>query len=158
MKQRCRLKSALGRKQTIAAGGKSDSGLSKTRQGTIVRCRPEADVQIAMNRDAILRDQAFWQRLEYAASRLLSSSNEKALRQFWVDGFLPEALDNTKAGANISGGVWLGEGSRRQKLFRFVASVPQRMLHRRRATFVIEEIAFDEGRGVLHLSLAPKSG
>ena len=37
----------------------------------------------------------------------------------------------------------LAEGTQKQTLGRFVASVPQRMLHRRRVAFVIEDIALD---------------
>jgi hypothetical protein len=55
-----------------------------------------------MNRNAILKDGLFWQRLEYAVSRVFGSSEQKTLRRFWVDGFVPEGIDNTKAGVDVS--------------------------------------------------------
>jgi hypothetical protein len=106
------------------------------------------------DRDQILDDEPFWDRLEYMGSHWLERSDDRALRRFWIDGFLPEALTNTKHGADVEGTVWVGEGSRIQHPYRFVASIPQKMIHRRRQTFTIERLVLDERRQILQIVVA----
>jgi hypothetical protein len=88
---------------------------------------------------AIVEDSDFWSRLEYAASAWLGSSQEKRLRRYWIDGFIPETAKNTQRGADIEGNAWLAEGSRQQYECRFIASIPQKLLHRR-AQFHIDDM------------------
>jgi hypothetical protein len=107
-------------------------------------------------RHAIIEDREFWDRLEYAASSWLTSSSEKRLRRYWIDGFIPETAKNTQRGADIEGIVWVGEGSRQEHEFRFVASVPQKLLHRR-AQFHINDIVVDKAQKHVTLTLSPSS-
>jgi hypothetical protein len=108
------------------------------------------------DRDAIIEDSDFWERLEYAASAWLTGSQEKRLRRFWIDGFIPETAKNTQRGADIEGIIWVGEGPREQHEFRFVASVPQNLLHRR-AHFHIDDIAIDQAQKQVTISLSSPS-
>ena len=101
----------------------------------------------------ILDDRDFWARLEYEALR---NEEEKALTHFWIDGFVPERITNTQRGANVEGTVWVAEESRHDA-YRFVVSLPRKLLHRAKGSFSIEEIVLDreikmlrmvvEGRG-----------
>jgi hypothetical protein len=108
------------------------------------------------DRDAFIEDRDFWERLEYSASAWLGGSQEKRLRRFWIDGFIPETAKNTQRGADIEGIIWVGEGPRDQYQFRFVASVPQKLLHRR-AQFHIDDIAIDEAQKQVTISLSGPS-
>jgi hypothetical protein len=108
------------------------------------------------DRHAIIEDKDFWEQLEYAATARLAESSQKLLRRFWIDGFIPEIAKNTKRGADIEGIVWVGERPRYQHEFRFVASIPQKLLHRREQ-FHIDDIAIDEARKQVTLSLSPPS-
>jgi hypothetical protein len=57
-------------------------------------------------------DKEFWTRLEYDASHWLESSDDNMLRRFWIDGFLPDSINNTKYGADVEGTAWVGDGPR----------------------------------------------
>jgi hypothetical protein len=106
------------------------------------------------DKHAIIEDRDFWERLEYAASAWFAGSQEKRLRRFWIDGFIPETAKNTQRGADIEDIIWVGEAPRAQHEFRFVASVPQKLLHRR-AQFHIADIAIDEAQKQVTISLSP---
>jgi hypothetical protein len=106
------------------------------------------------DRHQIVNDQEFWTRLEYVATRWLEDSGDQNLRRFWIDGFLPENATNTKYGADVEGVAWVGNGPRRQDQYRFIASLPQKMLHRRTPGFTIERLSLDEGKQVLEIILA----
>ena len=93
-------------------------------------------------RHAIIDDKEFWSRLERAASAWLSSSEEKQLRRFWIDGFSPETATDTQRGADVEGVIWLGEGSRQQHEYHFIASVPQKLLHHP-GTVAVDDIVID---------------
>jgi hypothetical protein len=108
------------------------------------------------DRHAIIEDTDFWSRLEYAATAWLAESGEKRLRRYWIDGFIPETAKNTQRRTDIDGIVWLGEGSRGQHEYRFVASVPQKLLHRP-AQFHIDSIVIDETQKQITLSLLSPS-
>lgn len=100
-----------------------------------------------------MSDQEFWTRLEYDASHWLESSDDKALRRFWIDGFLPDSITDTKRGVDVEGTAWVGIGGRDQWPCRFVVSVPQKMLHHRRQTFCIERLSLDETEQTLQIEV-----
>lgn len=107
------------------------------------------------NRLEILNDRDFWDRLEFDASRLLGSSPEKVLRRFWIDGFIPESATNTQRGLDVEGIVWVGVGGEQeQQSFRFVASIPQKMLKKRARKFEIGSLTLDCDRSLLHLIIS----
>lgn len=54
----------------------------------------------------------------------------------------------------MEGTAWVCFGQETQVPFRFVVSVPQGMLHRRRDAFVIEDVVLDEERKVLRVWVA----
>ena len=105
-------------------------------------------------RHQILNDREFWERLEFAATRWLDDAADHGLRRFWIDGFLPESAKNTKLGIDVEGVAWVGDGPRNQEQYRFIASLPQKMLHRAASGFTIEQLSLDQGRQVLQLVLA----
>src|SRR6266480_4314304 len=104
-----------------------------------------------ITRHGITNDSELWERLEYSASAWLTSSDDKRLRRFWIDGFTAETAKNTQRGADIEGTAWIGEGSRQHE-YRFVASLPQKVLHGRHA-FVIDDITIDDAKKQLTLIL-----
>lgn len=89
-------------------------------------------------------DQEFWTRLEYDAFHWLQSPDDKTLRRFWIDGFLPESITDTKHGVDVGGTAWVGIGGREQWPYRLVVSVPQKLLHRGRQTFSIGQLSLNE--------------
>ena len=121
------------------------------------------------DRQQILSDQEFWTRLEYDASRWLEGSEDRALRRFWIDGFNPEVATNTKRGLDVEGAAWVmrsdggevaggvpphkrhGEGDRSQPYYRFLASIPQKLVNGRRLGFEIESLSLDEGQQFLQI-------
>ena len=49
--------------------------------------------------------------------------------------------------------MWVDEGSSTQHQYRFVASVPQKLLHGRMKSFAIESILFDEEQHVVEIGI-----
>jgi hypothetical protein len=106
------------------------------------------------NRHQIMKEPLFWTRLAYTTCGVLRESADKSLRRFWVDDFLPENATDTKHGVDVEGTAWVGDGSRAMHPYRFVVSVPQRMLHRRQDSFSIECFALDEEQHTLRMEIA----
>ena len=106
------------------------------------------------DRHQILNDQDFWTRLEFVASRWLETSDDRNLRRFWVDGFLPENAKDTRYGVDVEGMAWVGDGPRSQHQYRFIVSLPQKMLHRPTPNFVIERFSIGEEKKMLQIALA----
>ena len=97
-----------------------------------------------------MEDRDFWARLEYEASASLRNEEEKALTHFWIDGFVPEIIRNTKLGAEVEGTVWVAADAG-QDAYRFVVSLPQKLLHGSKRLFSIEEFILDRERKVLQI-------
>jgi hypothetical protein len=105
-------------------------------------------------RHQTLKDQDFWTRLEFVASRWLETSDERDLRRFWIDGFLPEVARNTRLGIEVEGVAWVGDHFRHQWQYRFTIALPQKMLCHRQMPFVIERLSLDERNQTLHIEAA----
>ena len=101
-----------------------------------------------------MKDAFFWTKLAYSACGWLQESEDASLRQFWIDDFLPEAVTDTKRGVEVQGTAWVGDFQRRMDPYRFNVSVPQKMLHRRRDSFLIEQIVLDEKHRTLWVEIA----
>jgi hypothetical protein len=101
----------------------------------------------------ILSDKGFWLRLEFNLSKLLEASEDKSLRQFWCDGFLPDVVNATNQGEKIEGVVWIGNHDRNQRQFRFIVLIAQDLLKDITKSFSIERIHLDEKSQVLELSI-----
>ncbi len=99
-------------------------------------------------------DKEFWTRLEYDASHWLESSDDKTLRRFWVDGFLPDSINNTEHGVDVEGTAWVGDGPREQHQYRFIVSIPQTMLHNRRKTYSIGQFILNKALQTLQIKIA----
>jgi hypothetical protein len=112
------------------------------------------DDGIMSDRHEIIDDKEFWTRLEYDASRWLEGLDDKTLRGFWIDGFLPDGIKDTKHGIAVEGTVWVGNGPRKQKQYRFVVSIPQRMLHYHRETYTISQLVLSEAQHTLQIEIA----
>lgn len=103
-------------------------------------------------RHQILDDREFWVRLEYDATRWMSQSKDQVLRRFWIDGFVPVTTYNTKRGLDVEGVAWVyGDSRSPGGSFRFIVSIPQKLLYRRIQNYAIEQIAVDEAEETLHV-------
>jgi hypothetical protein len=101
-----------------------------------------------------MKDALFWTQLAYMACGWLRNSEDASLRRFWIDDFLPESATDTKHGVDVQGTAWVGDGSRDQYPYRFIVSVPQKMLHRRPDSFSIERFVLDEAQHTLQMQIA----
>lgn len=101
-----------------------------------------------------MKDPVFWTSLAYTACGWLREADDKSLRRLWIDDFIPESATDTKSGVDIEGTAWVGDGPRVQHPYRFIISVPQKMLHRRRDSFSIERLTLDETQRTLRVELA----
>ena len=97
-----------------------------------------------------MEDRDFWARLEYEASAWLRNAEEKALTHFWIDGFVPEIMRNTKRGADVEGTVWVAD-ELRQDAYRCVVLLPQKLLHGAKGSFSIEKFVLDRERKTLQM-------
>jgi hypothetical protein len=95
--------------------------------------------------------------LEHTASGWLGKSQNPLHRRYWIDGFLPDAITNTKEGLIVTGVVWMMSESRDSE-WRFFASVPQKLVHRRTRPFQIEDVWIDEDKRTLEFSLVVLGG
>ncbi|MFO1485715.1 MAG: hypothetical protein U1F71_20300 [Verrucomicrobiaceae bacterium] len=100
-----------------------------------------------------MKDALFWTQLAFTACGWLRESEDASLRRFWIDDFLPESATDTKRGLDVEGTAWVGDGPRDQHPYRFVVSIPQKMLHRRRDSFSIERFDLDEERHNLQVEI-----
>jgi len=67
---------------------------------------------------------------------------------------MPESATDTKRGLDVGGTAWVGDGPRLQHPYRFIVSIPQKMLHRRRDSFSIERLVLDEAQQTLQMEIA----
>lgn len=104
-----------------------------------------------------MKDPLFWTRLAFTGCGLLRASADKSLRGLWIDDFLPESATDTKQGVDVEGTAWVGDGPRAMHPYRFVVSVPQRMLSRRRDGFSIERFDLNQERHTLQVGIGPKN-
>lgn len=105
------------------------------------------------DRHQIMNDPDFWMRLAFTFCGLLRESADKSLRGLWIDDFLPESVTDTKRGVDVEGTAWVGYGPRLMHPYRFIVSIPQKVLCRRRESFVIERFEIDEERHTLQAEI-----
>jgi hypothetical protein len=105
------------------------------------------------HRHQILDDKDFWLRLEFDMSGRLSESPDKNRRRYWIDGFIPQSISDTRDGVEVTGEVWVAEHAGGQTKCRFMATVPQRLLHRTIQDFDYEIVALDVERKLVELSI-----
>jgi hypothetical protein len=105
------------------------------------------------DRHQIMKDPLFWTRLAFAACGLLRESDDKSLRGFWIDDFTPESVTDTQQGLDVEGTAWVGDGRRAMHPYRFIVSIPQKMLHRRRDSFSIGRFDLDEEQHSLQVEV-----
>jgi hypothetical protein len=101
-----------------------------------------------------MKDALFWTKLAYSACGWLRDSEDASLRRFWIDDFLPESATDTKRGVDVEGTAWVGDGPRDQYPYSFIVSVPQKMLHRRSDSFLIERFVLDEVQHTLQMEIS----
>ncbi len=107
------------------------------------------------DRDDILKDAEFWSVLEFGLSGWFRTCGDRALGGFWCDGFTPESSRNTKEGIEVTGIAWIVDGKKSQHKCTFTASIPQRMLSRRRSGAAIRDLVLDLDHQQLAFSVAP---
>jgi hypothetical protein len=105
------------------------------------------------NRHQAISDSLFWTRLAFSACGRLQSSDDPSLRRFWIDDFLPEIFTDTKLGVDVEGTAWVGEDSRVQHSYRFIVSIPQKMLHSWEQGFSINYLVINEARRTLQIQI-----
>jgi len=103
------------------------------------------------DRHQIMKDTHFWMRLESDVTVWL---HEKVHGGLWIDGFNPEFIKNTKRGVDIEGVAWVANGRRSQSPYRFIVSIPQKILHRHRDSLFIEDLVLDDGQKTLEIRIA----
>ena len=108
-------------------------------------------------RHQIMTDRDFWITLEFDLSGRLSQSHDRAMRKYWIDGFTPEFVSDTESGVNVEGEVWIAEGQRCQTKCRFLARLPQALLHRKIRDFEYEVVCLDIGKKYLELNIERKA-
>jgi len=101
----------------------------------------------------IMDDDEFWTRLEFYASHWLENSDDRTLRRFWIDGFLPQTIRGTKRGTDVEGMAWVYGDPQIRHPYRFIVSVPQKMMHSRRQTFSIEQLTLDNAQQTLRIEV-----
>jgi hypothetical protein len=101
-----------------------------------------------------MKDATFWTRLAFTACGWLREADDESLRRLWVDDFIPESATDTKQGVDVQGTAWVGDGPRVQHPYRFIVSVPQKMLHHRRDSFSIDRFILDEAHLTLQIEIA----
>lgn len=108
-----------------------------------------------------MQDSLFWTRLAYQACGWLRDSGDESLRWFWIDDFIPEIANDAKHGVDVEGTAWVGDGSRSQHPYRFLVSVPQKLLFRHERGYFIKQLAMDKVSKTLQLQIGsldePKS-
>lgn len=104
-----------------------------------------------------MHEPLFWTKIAYTACSWLRGADEKSLRRFWIDDFLPERATNTKHGVDVEGIAWVGVGPGAQHPYRFIASVPQKMLRHRRDNPSIARLILDETRQTLQLEITDEN-
>jgi hypothetical protein len=107
------------------------------------------------DRHEILQDKKFWLMLEFGMSGWFRTCGDNSLGGYWCDGFLPENVTNTRDGIDVSGIAWVAEGQKSQHKCVFTASIPQRMLARRRGDVVFSDLTLDIPRKELRFSVRP---
>jgi len=105
------------------------------------------------HRHEIMQDQRFWTKLAFTACALLREGEDQTLRGLWVDDFKPEHVADTKHGVDIEGTAWIGDGPQAMHPYRFILSVPQKILHRRRDRFSFEIFVLDQDQHTLQVSI-----
>lgn len=95
----------------------------------------------------------FWTKLAYVACGWLTDSEDVSLRRFWIDDFLPESATDTKLGVDVEGKAWVGGDSRTMHPYRFIVSIPQKILSRRERDFSIEHLVLEETKRTLQIQI-----
>jgi hypothetical protein len=111
--------------------------------------------RLVNDRHEVLEDEKFWLALEFGLSGWFRTCGDKSLGGFWCDGFIPESVNNTRDGIEISGVAWVVDAQDSQHKCSFVAAIPQRMLSRRRDEVAIDELELDLNRKKLSFSVSP---
>lgn len=104
-----------------------------------------------------MKDPLFWTNLSYRACGWLRGAEDRSLRRYWVDDFLPESSTDTKLGVDVTGAAWVGEGPRVQHTYRFIVSIPQKMLFHRSRNFSIEQFMLDDVQKTIQIEVAAEN-
>jgi hypothetical protein len=104
-------------------------------------------------RHAILKTPSFWTKLEFEMSGWLAQSPNSDYRKYWIDGFEPDSIENTRSGAVVFGLVWMAIGSRSQEKFHFSLSIPQVLLYRLQLVHQITSVLIDEPSRRIEITL-----
>lgn len=110
---------------------------------------------LVSDRHQVLEDKTFWLVLEYGLCDWFRTCGDSSLGGYWCDGFVPQSANDTKEGVEVTGIAWIAEGRKPQRKCSFIASIPQRMLSRRRDNFVIADLALDLDHDELRFAVAP---
>jgi hypothetical protein len=75
-------------------------------------------------RDFLVDEQEFWERLEYRVCGELAGMEDRDLRALWCDGFIPRQLLIDDGPPRIIGYAWMAIGAREQDQWNFIFYLP----------------------------------
>jgi hypothetical protein len=101
-------------------------------------------------RHQIMADKMFWGRLEREVGAWLNRNSQRGI---WFDCLAPEYISDTKQGVDVTGAGVIDYGDGTRMAFRFIVSIPQKMLHRRRQRISIDKLTVDESRQTLEITV-----
>ncbi len=103
-------------------------------------------------RHQILEDKKFWVKVEFGM--LLQPEKKEKFPRYWIDGFIPEYVADTRKGIEIEGKVWIVDGDEQNECS-FLAIVPQKLLYKKVREFEYVEIDFDPENLHLKFEIGP---
>jgi hypothetical protein len=93
--------------------------------------------------------------LEFNLSGWFRTCEDRSLGGFWCDGFVPHSSTDTKYGVEVQGNAWIADDNKSQREYAFVASIPQRMLSRRRGDVALTDVDIDVAHKRLRFAVEP---
>ncbi len=81
--------------------------------------------------------------LEFNLSGWFRACEDRSLRGYWCDGFVPHSATDTRHGVEVHGNAWITDGRKTQREYSFVVSIPQSMLSRRRSDVALTDVDVD---------------
>ncbi len=76
--------------------------------------------------------------------------------RYWIDGFIPDTIQNSQYGVLVEGVVWVVDGQKPIEM-RFLAHLPQKLLHKKIDNFKYGDICLDLEQGLLEFEIISES-
>lgn len=105
-------------------------------------------------RHQIMQDRDFWVTLAFDMCGLLTESQNNKMRSYWIDDLIPQGIEDTKTGVEVSGVIWVAQHRGPQTSCRFLATIPQKLLYKQVRDFDYEIIMFDIEKKFVEISIS----